>query len=145
MSKEKLSFNKLAASGAVVAGCLGYCGIVGLGITALSASDAWAIVMDINHPMAKAASSCINHKPIDPVYDHVASLIKIHKQLSPASRTALENAMAVSTPPRYPGDIISNGNYPGLDHELRTLGEQTRQRAADAIGAIADHASSHWN
>ncbi|MDR1031811.1 MAG: hypothetical protein LBL30_01650 [Holosporales bacterium] len=37
MSKEKLSFNKLAASGAVVAGCLGYFGV---GIATLSEGDA---------------------------------------------------------------------------------------------------------
>jgi hypothetical protein len=39
MSKKKLNFNKLAASGAVVAGCLGYCGVVGVGVATLSGSD----------------------------------------------------------------------------------------------------------
>ncbi|MDR1031831.1 MAG: hypothetical protein LBL30_01755 [Holosporales bacterium] len=40
MSKEKLSFKKLAVSGAVVAGCLEYCGVIGVGIATLSGSDA---------------------------------------------------------------------------------------------------------
>jgi hypothetical protein len=78
MSKKKLNFNKLAASGAVVAGCLGYCGVVGVGVVALSGSDMCAAA----RPLLNLCNALGNVSERDPnMVPHIQKLKALRAEI----------------------------------------------------------------
>ncbi|MDR1032248.1 MAG: hypothetical protein LBL30_03970 [Holosporales bacterium] len=121
MSKEKLSFSKLTASGAVVAGCLGYCGIIGVGVGMLTEEVQAARALQ---PQAETDQERVHRLmqrcyPADgPIGWHGERLESVCKNLDPQNRAEFESWLEKVADRNF---MDGAGMQPGLVNAIKTI------------------------